>query len=136
MAGKHYGVWFSSALLVGLIWGSPVGATTAQQWLEQGMAALQQRQFDRAVQLLQQGVDAYPGSVSLWRALGLAQFRGGNVRGAIQTLRAGQERFPGDPDLHINLGWYLHVSGDNPAAKTTLETAIQLDPQRKEGFNL
>ncbi|NJK62311.1 MAG: hypothetical protein HC921_06130 [Synechococcaceae cyanobacterium SM2_3_1] len=55
-----------------------LGASPAQMALEQGMAALNQRNYAAAIQHFQTGLQANPHSISLYRALALAQQRSGD----------------------------------------------------------
>jgi len=67
-----------------------------------GLAAALTNDLDRAVALLEEAVQAYPGHAVLWNNLALAHEARGEVDAAVRTLERGLVEDPSLPQLHRN----------------------------------
>lgn len=89
-----------------------------------GLAAALTNDLDRAIALLTEGVQAYPGAAVLWNNLALAYEVIGDVDAAVHTLERGLIEDPSLPQLHRNFADVLqHVARAGSAAGSPASTA-------------
>jgi tetratricopeptide (TPR) repeat protein len=96
--------------------------------LEDALAASRQKDYKRALSLLDAVVSADPRDLEAWTELGTAHFMLGNYREAEKCYRRSLAERPSYPLALLNLG-RLHMAQKNfQAAVETLEQLIILEP--------
>ena len=88
-----------------------------------------QRDFDRAMQLVQDAQKKYPDSMTLHNLLALTAVRAGNYPLAIAEYRRMLELVPNSTLAQINLGEAYRSHGDFPNAIAVLDKARQAAPK-------
>lgn len=79
-----------------------------------------------AVEIAATAREAYPGDAEVARAFGLILFRQGHFSRASPLLQDAARTLSGDAELHYSLGRTQHELKDAPAAKRSLERALEL----------
>lgn len=88
-----------------------------------GTLYLQTEQFDKAVNILNEGIDQYPDSVSLVQKLADAYMNAGNNLKSIETIEALLETDPNNPQYHLVLGTQVYIM----ASKINEEISAKYD---------
>jgi hypothetical protein len=94
----------------------------------QGLQAMREQQYTRAVQLLSDAVAEDPESVSCWAALAQAYLlEGSDLSQAERCARRALQANDWDARMHLLLGHILRKSGRLEQAATALLRALELD---------
>jgi tetratricopeptide (TPR) repeat protein len=97
-----------------------------------GARALDQGQWDTAVQLFQRGVDLAPGEPSLRHKLGTALAMKGDRAGAFRAFQETARRSPTFAKAHYSLALMYAERGDIGRAVAALSTALRVQPNYVE----
>src|SRR6185312_7669199 len=92
-------------------------------------------QVDKAYDLAKRARDAAPGDSNIADTLGWITFKKGDYRNALPPLQESAAKLPNSPEVQYHLGLTQYMLGDEEAAKTTLQKAVQLPsafPQKEE----
>jgi len=92
-------------------------------------------QIDKAYDLAKRAKDAAPGDSNIADTLGWITFKKGDYRNALPPLQESAAKLPNSPEVQYHLGLTQYMLGDEQAAKTTLQKAVQLPsafPQKEE----
>jgi tetratricopeptide (TPR) repeat protein len=92
-------------------------------------------QVDKAYDLAKRARDAAPGDSNIADTLGWITFKKGDYRNALPPLQESASKLPNSPEIQYHLGLTQYMLGDEEAAKTTLQKAVQLPsafPQKEE----
>jgi tetratricopeptide (TPR) repeat protein len=92
-------------------------------------------QIDKAYDLAKRAKDAAPNEANIADTLGWITFRKGDYRNALPLLQESAAKLPDNPEIQYHLGLAHYMLGDEEAAKTVLQKAVQLPsafPQKEE----
>ena len=98
-----------------------------------GLIAHAQGDHHRAVELIQQAVDAVPNAVYLGN-LGVALRHAGDIDGAIKAYLQAISLEPNHPDAHYNLGKALKLKGNYSAAEHHLRSSLSISPNKEPAW--
>lgn len=92
-------------------------------------------QFDKALELAKRALTAAPSNPSLLDTLGWVMFKKGEYRNALPPLQESAAKLADNPEIQYHLGMTHYMLGDEEAARTALQKAVQLPsafPQKEE----
>ena len=107
---------------------------TSRQLSQQGVAALERGQWDRADELLGQAVRACPSNVDARRHYAEARWNCGRHQEALAELEAAQRLAPDDAGLAARIAEMRLALGQTSAALDAAQRAIDLDPKLAAGW--
>lgn len=107
---------------------------TSRQLSQQGVAALERGQWDRADELLGQAVRACPSNVDARRHYAEARWNCGRHQEALAELEAAQRLAPEDASLAARIAEMRLAMGQTSAALDAAQRAIDLDPKQAAGW--
>ncbi len=102
---------------------------TSRHLSQQGVAAAEHGQWDRAESFLSQAVQACPGNPDARRSLAEALWNRGAGREALGQLEKVSRMAPDDASLHARIAEMQLALGQADAAVQNAERAIDLDPK-------
>jgi tetratricopeptide (TPR) repeat protein len=102
-------------------------------WRNLGIARTRQQRSIAAAEAFRRALQIEPDNGELTRYLAQAIGESGDLAGAAEVLAAGIARTPGDPGLWLELGLVQRRSSAPDQAIRSLEQAIILDPQNRQG---
>ena len=103
---------------------------SAVQLAQQGLQALQQRQFAPALQYLQESLDLDPKQLPVWLHLAMAQRAAGNSAAEWEALRAALELNPFDPLALLLKAVWLERAEQTAAAANAYRAALTVVEQQ------
>lgn len=123
-----------TALFSGCHWAGMDGPisrslATSRQFSQQGVAAIERGQWDRAETLLSQAVRACPSNPDARRSYAEALWHRGSKTEAIAQLAEAIRRNPEDAPLHARMAEMRLAMGQAEAALQDAQRAIDLDPK-------
>src|SRR6185369_16913441 len=83
-------------------------------------------QVDKALDLAKRARTNVPNNPNLADTLGWVMFRKGDFRNALPLLQEGAAKLPENPEVQYHLAMAQYMMGDEAAAKTGLQKAVQL----------
>ena len=86
------------------------------------------RELDRAIELIKKALETDPANGAYLDSLGWAYYKKGMLEDALREIRKAAEALPQDPVIREHLGDIYHAMGDLAAAVAEWETAAALDP--------
>jgi tetratricopeptide (TPR) repeat protein len=92
-------------------------------------------QVDKALDLAKRARTNFPNSPNLADTLGWVMFRKGDYRNAMPLLQEGASKLTENPEVQYHLAMAQYMMGDEAAARTGLQKAVQLPsafPQKEE----
>ncbi len=99
--------------------------------------ATQNRDFESALQLYQEGVSVRPGFADLWYGLGRTHLTLGDAQNAIEAAEQALELNPNFGSAGLLKGMALYKNGDTDEGFKLIELAVQKDPRlATEDFKL
>ncbi len=102
-------------------------------WRNLGIARARQHSSISAAEAFRRALQIEPENSELTRYLAQAVSESGDLVGAAEVLAAGIAQTPGDPGLWLELGLIQRRSTEPGQAIRSLEQAIILDPQDRQG---
>lgn len=102
---------------------------SSRQLSQQGVAALERRQWDRADELLAQAVRACPSNPDARRSFAEARWNRGFRAEALAELEAAQRLAPDDAGIRARIAEMRLELGQKAAALEAAEQAVDLDPR-------
>ena len=103
-------------------------------WTNLGIARARQHRSIAAAEAFRRALQIEPDNSELTRYLAQAVSESGDLAGAAAVLAAGIAEKPGDPGLWLELGLVQSRSSEPDRAIRSLEQAIILDPQNRQGM--
>jgi tetratricopeptide (TPR) repeat protein len=92
-------------------------------------------QVDKALDLAKRARTNFPNNPSFADTLGWVMFRKGDYRNALPLLQDGATKLTDNPEVQYHLAMVQYMLGDEAAARTALQKAVQLPsafPQKEE----
>ena len=92
-------------------------------------------QVDKALDLAKRARTNFPNNPSFADTLGWVMFRKGDYRNALPLLQEGAAKLTDNPEVQYHLAMAQYMMGDEAAARTALQKAVQLPsafPQKEE----
>ena len=83
-------------------------------------------QVDKALDLAKRARSAFPDNPSFADTLGWVMFKKGDYRNALPLVQEGAAKLADNPEVQYHLAMVHYMMGDEAAAKTTLQKAVQL----------
>lgn len=99
-------------------------------WVQMGMLAANDSQWDAALSCLTKGRDLEPEYLTANKNLGTVQLVLNDVEGAEKSWRKACELAPHDDDMHFQLGVLLLGKGDVKGALDKLGRALEIKPDK------
>src|SRR5215216_3027685 len=99
---------------------------------DQGMAALRDRDLDKAVDLLARAVMANDQDADAKALLGIAYCQKGLHAQAKRALQTAIELQPNNANFKYNLGVVLEHAGDQPGAAVAFNDTLKLSPEHAQ----
>jgi len=87
-----------------------------------------------ALPILREAVKQPEATADVHQQLALALHKAGDFQQAVATIQSGTEAFPRDAAIWLAAGRIYAEQGKLQQSRTSLATAIQLDPQRAESY--
>ncbi len=110
----------------------PSQSQQAVELSRQATTALEQKQFDRAIELFTQAVTADPHYLPAYFGWSNALRQSGDIPGSVAVLEEAASQNPDSPDVYLRLG-EAHMVGENPqAALAAFEQAVALAPDSSD----
>lgn len=105
-----------------------VAPQTGRAWVGLGSIALLERDFPRALERLNRGVELMGGHVGSWHVLAWAYLLSGDLVNAERAFERALALNRNFAETHGGLAAVAAMRGDGAAARRSLETALRLDP--------
>lgn len=105
-----------------------VAPETGRAWIGLGSIALLERDFPRALERLNRGVELMSGHVGSWHVLAWAYLLAGDLTNAERAFERALTLNRNFGETHGGLAAVAALRGDATAARRSLETALRLDP--------
>ncbi len=105
----------------------------AQQWMQEGSAALRDGRGAEAVELFRRATGALPSSPDAFLGLGLAELRTGNADDAREALTRALALDPKAPAAHLFLGIAKYQAGD-PGAAGEVQQELAVHPDNLDAL--
>lgn len=105
-----------------------VAPQTGRAWVGLGSIALLERDFPRALEQLNRGVELMSGHVGSWHVLAWAYLLAGELANAERAFEHALALNRNFAETHGGLAAVAALRGDEAAARRSLETALRLDP--------
>jgi tetratricopeptide (TPR) repeat protein len=83
-------------------------------------------QVDKALDLAKRARSAFPNSPNFADTLGWVMFRKGDYRNALPLVQEGAAKLTDNPEVQYHLAMVHYMLGDEAAARTALQKAVQL----------
>jgi tetratricopeptide (TPR) repeat protein len=100
-----------------------------------GIVLYENQDYDNAVDIFKQCIDANPKNSTYYYNLGLAYVKTSNYDKAIEILQKGLELNPKDYDTNYNLGIAYYESKDYHSAVKFYQAAIDINPKDAAGYD-
>ena len=84
---------------------------------------------EKALRLAQKAREGAPEDPQIADTLGWILYKKGNYEWALSYLNESAAKLSGNADVQFHLGMTQYKLGDGPAAKQTLQRALELDPK-------
>jgi tetratricopeptide (TPR) repeat protein/transglutaminase-like putative cysteine protease len=115
--------------------GGPAASMSAKELVEAGAAALNNRNYKAAVDLLQRAVELEPRHSSAWGTLGNAYYAQRRLDEAIAAYRSQIEVNPYDPHAYNDLGLALWLSEKYDDARAAFQKQIEISPLDRDAHH-
>lgn len=107
----------------------------SQQWLQEASAAVQAGQFEEALKLAEQSIEAEP-SCEAWVIRGIALAQLSRPQDATAAFEEGIRLNPESPRAYYNLATHLYQQKQLEKARAMATEAIRCDPNNQSAKNL
>ncbi|MCE2865697.1 MAG: tetratricopeptide repeat protein [Cryomorphaceae bacterium] len=104
-------------------------STNYDAWYEYAYSYYMQKDYAKAVQIMQTQTDHPEATDQLWQMIGNSQDIMGNSEEALATYAKGLERFPHSGRLFVESGNIFLIKGETEKAIPYYEKGIQMDPE-------
>lgn len=104
-------------------------STNYDAWYEYAYSYYMQKDYAKAVQLMQTQTDHAEATDQLWQMIGNSQDIMGNSEDALATYAQGLERFPNSGRLYVESGNIFLIKGEIEKAIPYYEKGIQMAPE-------
>ena len=110
----------------------PVGAMTAEEWYDKGLALYQQGKYTDAIKAYNRAITLDPTVATFWNGLGTALDHEGDYTAAIRAYNTAIDLDPTDAFTWNNKGISLDNRGNHTEAVAAFDRAIALDPSKRQ----
>lgn len=104
-------------------------STNYDAWYEYAYSYYMQKDYAKAVEIMQTQTDHPEATDQLWQMIGNSQDIMGNAEEALATYAKGMERFPHSGRLYVESGNIFLIKGETEKAIPYYEKGIQMDPE-------